>query len=184
MDGWMNVWWLCNIKKKKCIRKGDAPLHSSQRSASPSPCRWRPAVEGSQPQPRRGVSPADWNVGTHNQREGSFWHPGPSPPPPPWAPPTCVSSPARPSVSSCGCTQPCSSRSASPALPPSGPACASSPACSSAAGSQSGAGPPLTSATGIVCQWGGKWSRWQFVWSDRTEKQFKRRQRGYVLWSN
>lgn len=65
------------------------------------------------------------------------------PPPVPFGPPTCVSSPARPSASSCGCTRPCSSRSASPASPPSGPACASSPACSSAAGSRSAPGPPL-----------------------------------------
>lgn len=61
----------------------------------------------------------------------------------PLGPPTCVSSPARPSASSCGCTRPCSSRSASPASPPSGPACASSPACPSAAGSRSAPGPPL-----------------------------------------
>lgn len=72
-------------------------------------------------------------------------------------PPTCVSSPARPFASFCGCTQPCSFHSASPGSLPLGPACVSSPACSSAAGSQSELHPPLMDATRTGRYWVTEW---------------------------
>lgn len=72
-------------------------------------------------------------------------------------PPTCVSSPARPFASFCGCTRPCSSHSASPGSLPLGPACVSSPACSSAAGSQSELHPPLMDATRTGRYWVTEW---------------------------